>query len=134
MLPAFIGPIVTALGAIGKSWLENRRVKAEGKIAITHAKIAYKVRREEMKAEMDLTAMQGMQWTWKDEYLLVLLSIPAIMCFIPDFTFAGVLYSPVNAVHSGFEVLKTMPAWYQWAFTGIIAATFGLRTWMGFKK
>jgi hypothetical protein len=66
--------------------------------------------------------MNQMQHTWKDEYLLILISIPVILAFIPYM---------VPYVTAGFAVLTGLPMWYQWSFTGIIAATFGLRTWKG---
>lgn len=121
MVPV-IGAIIGALGSIGKSWLENRRVKAEGKIAISKAKIGFKVAQYESKAAMDVSAMQGMQFSWKDEYLLLLFSIPLVLCFIP---------ACVPWVKDGFAVLTTLPEWYQWSMTGMVAATFGLRTWKG---
>jgi hypothetical protein len=124
MLP-IIGVIVSAVSSIGKSWLENRKVKAEGKIAISKAKIDFKVSQFEARAAMDVAAMTGMQFSWKDEYLLVLFSVPLILSFIPGM---------VNYVKDGFAVLATLPEWYQWSITGMVAATFGLRTWKGLFK
>lgn len=121
MLP-IIGAIVSAVSGVANSWLENRKVKAKGKIDISKAKINFKVAQYEARAQMDVEAMKGMQFSWKDEYLLVLFSVPLILCFIP--------YS-VPWVTAGFAVLQTLPIWYQWAITGMVAATFGLRTWKG---
>ena len=121
MIP-FIAPLITAIGSIAKSWLETRRVKAEGKIAIAQAKTQFKVAQYTAKADMDLAAMTGMRFSWKDEYLLVLFSVPIIMSFIPLM---------VPFVIAGFAVLNTLPLWYQWSITGMVAATFGLRTWKG---
>ena len=63
MVWGFLTPIVEAFSSVGKSFLENRKVKAEGKIEITKAKINWKVKKEELKANMDLTAMQGMEFS-----------------------------------------------------------------------
>ena len=125
MLQFIIGPIISTLGALGKSWLETRKVKAEGNIKLAAAKIEARVKKEEAKANMDLSAMDGMASSYKDEFLVVLLSIPVIMCFIPGIE--------VYALR-GFEILETTPDWFRWAYTGVIAASFGLRTWTGFKK
>ena len=124
MLP-IIGIIASAIGSLGSSWLENRKVKAQGKIEITKAKQGFIAAKYTAKAAMDLKSLDGMQFSWKDEYLLIILTIPVIMCFIPFLaTYVG----------AGFAVLNTCPEWYKWALTGIIAATFGLRTWAGIKK
>lgn len=127
---ALIGGAIAALikagGEIGSKWLDNKKAKAEGKIAITKAKAEFKVKRFEAQAEMDVSAMNQMQFTWKDEYLLFLFSIPLVLCFIPYM---------VPYITAGFAVLQGLPMWYQWSITGMVAATFGLRTWQGvFKK
>jgi hypothetical protein len=119
---------------LGSSWLANRKVKAEGKIRITQAKIAARVKKEEAKGNMDLSAMDGMRHSWKDEYLVILLSMPVIMCFIPEVTLFGYTFDLSASAIAGFEILKGTPDWYKWALTGMIAATFGLRTWTGFRK
>ena len=124
MIP-IIGPIVSAIGSIANSWLENRKVKAQGNIDITKAKKDAKVTKTKQMGEMDIEAMKGMQFSWKDEYILVLMSIPIIMAFIPPL---------VPFVKEGFAVINTMPEWYKWSWMGIVTATFGLRTWMGWRK
>lgn len=125
ILGAIIGPVIKTLGALGKSWLDTRKVKAEGAVKIAAAKIEAKIAKQQAVLNMDLTAMSGMRWSWKDEYLLIVLSAPIIMAFIPGME----MY-----ITKGFEVIQGMPDWYQWAMTGMIAATFGLRSWLGFKK
>jgi len=44
------------------------------------------------------------------------------MCFIP---------SLVPYVREGFAVLETMPTWYQYTFSVIVAASFGVRGAIG---
>lgn len=124
MLP-IIGAIAGTVGSVFKSWLETRKVKAEGKIKLAQARVDARVKKEEQKGEMDIQSMKGMQYSWKDEYLLVLMSGPIIMAFIPPLA---------EYALRGFEIVNQMPDWYKWAWTGIVAATFGLRTWTGFKK
>jgi hypothetical protein len=123
MLP-FIGLAISAISSIAGSWLENRKAKAQGKIDVTKAKVQFRVAQYTTKASMDIASMNGMQFSWKDEYLVIILTIPIIMAFIP--------YLAPYAM-AGFAVVKTMPGWYQWALTGIIAATFGLRTFKSWR-
>jgi len=118
----FIGVAIAAIGKIAGSWMETRKVKAEGNIAIAKSKIEFKVAQYTARAQMDVEAMKGMAFSWKDEYLLLLFSIPLILSFIPG---------TVVWVEDGFAVLDTLPMWYQWAITGMVAATFGIRTWKG---
>ena len=128
MLP-IIGGIISGIVSLGKTIgggiLEKSKIKAEGKIEIKKAKIKSEVRRLELRGEMDLSAMKGMQFSWKDEYILVLMSIPLILAFIPPMT---------PHVKDGFGIINELPEWYRWSWMGIVTATYGLRTWTGWKK
>jgi len=56
----------------------------------------------------------------KDEWVLFLLSIPLVGCFIPGIA-AYIL--------AGFEILETTPEWYRWLIMLIFTAIFGIRIW-----
>lgn len=58
--------------------------------------------------------------SWKDEYELVLLSIPLVMSFFP---------SGAALVHAGFEALSKTPLWYQGLLVTIFLANYGIRNW-----
>lgn len=63
----------------------------------------------------------------KDEYVLGVISIPAILCFIPrDFSeWQGGAYY----VTEGFKALSYTPVWYQILLCSMFAATVGIRWW-----
>lgn len=58
--------------------------------------------------------------SWKDEYTLLVVSIPAVLAFIPH-------YAPIVAM--GFDALAKTPNWYQLMFVSIFLATYGIRFW-----
>jgi len=58
--------------------------------------------------------------SWKDEYTLLVVSIPLIMAFIPGLA----VY-----VHQGFAAFAATPLWYQVMVQTIFYATYGLRLW-----
>lgn len=60
------------------------------------------------------------QSSWKDEYTLLVTSIPAILSFIPG----GSVY-----VQQGFEALGQTPLWYQILLSSMFLATIGVRYW-----
>ena len=65
---------------------------------------------------------------WKDEWFTILLSIPAILCFIPGMA---------DFVMAGFRALDFCPEWYKWAFSIAVASSFGFRKFadvMSLKK
>jgi hypothetical protein len=122
-----IGSLIKTAGGLFDNWQKRKIVKAEGKVKVEIAKVEGEVKRlNDMLAgdiEYDKIAADGMKYSWKDEFLTVLLAIPVIMCFIP--------YQPLqDQVAVGFSILSTTPEWYQYCFIGIIVASFGLKTWM----
>lgn len=108
------------------TWLKGRaklsEIKQEGKIRVIEAKVRgqeLRAQREaEAEANYDLEAMRQMQFSWKDEYLLFILSLPFIGSFIPKVQ---------DYVITGWGYISQAPPWYQWSWLGVIAATFGLR-------
>lgn len=129
MLP-FIGAAITGIieivKSIGGGMVEKSKIKAQGKIDITQAKIKAKVTKLEKEADMDLEAMKGMAFSWKDEALLLWTLAIVTMCFIP-------WTQPY--VKEGFIFLRdNTPDWFGYCVTGMYVAVFGLRTWAGFKS
>ncbi len=118
LLGGLAGPVVDY-------FKERRRLKYELKLK----KLEGEIRKEEAKAEREIKFLQSdHQWEleqirnsgWKDEWVLLLLSIPMILSFIP----ATVVY-----VQMGFAALMLMPEWYMWLTIMIFAATYGIRVW-----
>jgi len=68
---------------------------------------------------------KGSMSSWKDEWFVVILSIPMIGAFIPDL---------VPYIQRGFEVLETMPDYYKGFLGAAIAASFGIKTLANWKK
>lgn len=57
---------------------------------------------------------------WKDEFVLLLLSLPLVMSFIPEMQ---------PYVFEGFAALSTTPEWYQWLILAVFTAVYGIRVW-----
>jgi len=58
--------------------------------------------------------------SWKDEYTLIVVSIPAILAFVPGYD---------GYVSHGFDALAKTPVWYQIMLVTIFFATYGIRYW-----
>jgi hypothetical protein len=58
--------------------------------------------------------------SWKDEYTLLVVSIPAVMAFVPGLS---------DYVATGFVALAQTPGWYQLMLVTIFFATYGIRYW-----
>ena len=86
MLGALIGPIANLAG----SWMESKveKVKAEGQAKVAQAKakavVAEKVATGEVEWEKSMA--DASDNSWKDEFALIVLLLPAILVFIPSMT------------------------------------------------
>lgn len=60
------------------------------------------------------------QTSWKDEYTLIVVSVPAILSFVPG---------GAEVVASGFAALEAAPGWYQIVLISMFLATVGIRYW-----
>ena len=118
MFQALIGPIANLAG----TWFQNKlqKTKADGQAKVAEAKarasVAEQVAAGKVKWEGKMA--DATNDSWKDEFALVVLLTPAILVFIPGMR---------EYVQSGFEVLATLPEWYQYLLYIAISASFGIK-------
>jgi len=118
MLTALIGPIANLAG----SWMNSKveKVKADGQAKVAQARakavVAEKVATGEVAWEKSMA--DATDASWKDEFALVVLLAPAILVFIPSMT---------EYVRTGFEVLNTLPDWYQYLLFIAVSSSFGIK-------
>lgn len=119
MLGALIGPISQLAG----TWLEGKveKTKAEtgAKVAKAKAEAVIMEKKATGEIDWDLEAIKGSQSSWKDEWLVILFSVPLVLAFIPGME---------GVVSNGFAQLEAMPEWYQYSVGVIVAASFGVRS------
>lgn len=111
--------ILSELTGMVSDHFRGRREIAQ---AETKSKISRLERLASADIDYDITALENSGGSWKDEWFTILLSIPAIICFIPG---------GADIATQGFEALSTSPEYYRWGLTGAISASFGLR---GFNR
>ena len=120
MIQAFIGPIANLAG----SWLQGKADKtaAEAKLKLTEAETKSKILLSEKTsvADWERIMAQGTQNSWKDEYLVLLLSGPFILSFCGDWG--------RDIAEAGFIALGQAPQWYTYSLGVVIAASFGIRS------
>lgn len=63
---------------------------------------------------------------WKDEWLVLLISMPYIMAFIPH---------PLahETATKGFKLLAEFPDWWTYTFISIVGAVFGVKKLLDWK-
>jgi len=107
-----------ALTKLGTKWLNNREKKSDAKLTRDLAILAG-------ERSADVASANDMSTSLKDEFLTIVLTIPLGVIF-----YAAVWgdQTMIAQVELAFEVMSTLPDWYQWCFMGCVAATFGLRS------
>lgn len=112
------GKVVEAVDNRSKRKHEDR-MKAMEIEEMRHKKqLEMVIRGQEMDNSWELEQIKNSGW--KDEFVLLLLSIPLILSFIPG---------TVGYVEAGFEALSKTPQWYQWLILAVFAAIYGIRIW-----
>ena len=115
-------PILNALFPWVKDFISARKVKQEKKYDLEVLKATAEIERAkrslEVEASYDVEALKQMQFSWKDEYILIVHSAPFIGSFIPVVQ---------DYVLKGWEYVSMAPPWYQYIYIGIVLSVFGLR-------
>ena len=118
------------MASFASTWFEGQQKKTEARAlaeaAMENAKAEVFKRKSLSEQDWDFTALNQAETSWKDEYLLILVSIPFGMAFIP----------PLQPyVEQGFIVLRdSVPDWYKAGLSVMIAASFGMRSYVKFWR
>lgn len=115
-------PIISGLIQLGQTWIEGKNKETE---AHAEAKAKVIVKSAENIGTWEQIHATNSATSWKDEWITILFSVPLILAFVPG---------AVEYVHLGFAALEDMPEWYQYTVSVIVAASFGVRSAIGWKK
>jgi len=121
MIQGLIGPIANLAGTWLNGKVEQKAAQNKVKVAKAEAEAAIMVSAATSEAEWDRIMANASANSWKDEYLVILFSIPLILAFLP-FEWANV------AVAKGFAALDSMPQWYSYTLGVIVASSFAVRS------
>mgnify|MGYP003114729008 FL=1 len=107
-----------------KGFVETKKLKSEVKIAQIAAE---KKKNEDIaagKIKWEQSAVDQMQGSWKDEFVLLALMVPAICAFLP-------FMQPHIA--RGFQILETLPEYYTHLLYLACSVSLGVRAAPGIK-
>ena len=121
MIQGLLGPIASLAGTWLNGKVEQKAAQNKVKVAKAEAEAAIMVSAATSEAERDRIMANASANSWKDEYLVILFSIPLILAFLP-FEWANV------AVAKGFAALDSMPKWYSYTLGVIVASSFAVRS------
>jgi hypothetical protein len=102
-LNTLITPITAIAGPVVTEWQERKSAKLTSELRVS-------------EAVTDAKSITNSGW--KDEFLLIIFSVPLVMSFIPGLQ---------PFVAAGFVVLDNTPLWYQSALGVMIASAYGVK-------
>ena len=110
--------IVKSIGSLASSYVDGK---------VQTQKIKAEIQKKQLTGEIDwdLEAIRATQSSWKDEWFVIVLSIPLVLAFIPG---------TEGWVDKGFEQLSKAPDWYFYSLGIAISASFGVRAATKFFK
>jgi|TARA_A100001391_G_C5005120_1_gene261762 predicted glycosyl hydrolase (DUF1957 family) len=107
-----------------KGFVQTKKLKSEVKIAQIEAE---KKRNEDIatgKIKWEQSAVDQMKGSWKDEFVLLALMVPAICAFLP-------FMQP--HIERGFQILETLPEYYTHLLYLACSVSLGVRAAPGIK-
>jgi len=125
MIQALIGPLTELAGGWLKGKASAQAAEAQLKLTQAEAKAKILLSKETSVADWERVMAEGAKSSWKDEWFVIILSIPLILCWIPG---------AEGWVDRGFEQLNKAPDWYFYSLGIAISASFGVRGAQAFFK
>ena len=116
-----------AIGA-GTHIMTNRqkRKMLESDAAMLHAQ-----KMANGEVEYQQTVRQSNDKGWKDEFVLILISLPILLLIWSVFSDDPTIQEKIDVV---FDKFANLPFWYQSLFIGVVASIYGLKGADIFKK
>lgn len=118
--------LLTLLTAGVDGFLDIQRKRVESKLKVEEARVEAEIaqyqRAQTTEADYDTAIVNQMAFSLKDEWIVLILSLPFLGSFIP-----GVQ----DHVCRGWEYLAKAPSWYYYSFIGAVASSLGLRWMLG---
>jgi len=111
----FLKDIVVGIVSPVTNFFTNRN---ENKTKVKQQQVQRLMNSDDKVAEWETMQAESGKHSWKDEFWTIILSIPAIGCFFPDY---------VIHIENGFKALETMPDFYQYWLGVAILTAFGIR-------
>ncbi len=118
MLNLLLKPLLGVAGQAVSGFVETKKAKAQ--LKLTEVQAATKLKQDQIagKISWEASAVDQMKGSWKDEFVLLALMIPAICAFLP-------FMQP--HIERGFEILSGLPEYYRHLLYLACSVSLGVR-------
>ena len=117
-------PIFSAIklvAQVGGHIFKNRQ---RTKMLMSDAQLKHAEKMSTGQLEYSGKLLEARQSDWKDEFILLLLSLPILMLSIAVYSDDP---TAMDKMKLFFEYFSDLPYWYQAIFVGVIASVYGLK-------
>lgn len=122
--------IISGVTSLASDYMDERKRKTESKARIeeaqTEARIQQLMSAQQTESNYDMEALRQTQYSWKDEFALIVVVFPFIGAFIP--------WTQPYVEQGWIFLSEKTPTEYWYIFSGAIAASMGIRWAVGRKK
>ena len=113
--------ILTSAFKVGTHLYQNRQ---KTKMLMSDAQMRHAEKMSTGEIEYKAKIIESNDKGWKDEFVLVLVSLPILVLVYSIFTDDPEIRARLDMF---FEYFKQLPYWYQAIFIGIVSAIYGLK-------
>ena len=118
MINLLAGPIAGMIKDAVTGFVETKKAKSELKLTEIKAQKSLKEQQIAGKISWEASAVDQMKGSWKDEFVLLALMVPAICAFLP-------FMQP--HIERGFEILSGLPEYYRHLLYLACSVSLGVR-------
>ena len=98
--------------------------KQRAKVAMSEAQLLHAEKQSRGEESYQGKLLEARQSDWKDEFILILLSVPIVML---GFAVWSDNPAHMEKMQLFFEYFSNLPFWYQSIFVCVIASVYGLK-------
>ena len=119
-----MGPLLSILPTVLKTGASIFASRQKAKILMSDAELLHAQKMANGEVEYQAQVRQSNDKGWKDEFVLILVSMPILLLIWSVFSDDPSIQEKIDIF---FDKFSNLPFWYQALFIGIVSSIYGLK-------
>ena len=119
-----MGPLLSILPTVLKTGASIFANNQKAKILMSDAELLHAQKMANGEVEYQAAVRQSNDKGWKDEFVLILVSLPVLLLVWSVFSDDPNIQEKIDVF---FDKFSNLPFWYQALFIGIVSSIYGLK-------
>ena len=124
MFNLLVGPLTSIIGDTVKGFVETKKAKSELKLTEIKAQKSLKEQQIAGKVAWEASAVDQMKGSWKDEFVLVVLTLPILVIAYGVFSDDPTASAKIKEF---FEQFQQLPSWFTNLWILVVASIYGIK-------